>query len=221
MKLKSKLTVFTIALIFGLATLVKADEIDRYIEMQMRNLHIPGVSLAVVRGGRIVKAKGYGLANIEARSPAAHDSVYEIGSLTKQFTAAAIMLLVEDGKISLDDPVTKYFAGAPERWNRITVRHLLNHTSGIQNHVAVPDYMDIFKISITSKNFPSREDLLQEFYKLPLEFEPGATWSYDNTGYYLLGVIVEKASGKDFWQFLDEEFSNRSECARRAAATRA
>ena len=204
MKLKFKITVFTIALVFGAATLVKADEIDRYIETQMRNLHIPGVSLAVVRGGRIVKAKGYGLANIEAKSPAAPDSVYEIGSLTKQFTAAAIMLLVEDGKISLDDPVTKYLAGAPERWNRITVRHLLNHTSGIQNHVAVPDYIDIFKISITSKNFPSRDDLLQEFYKLPSEFEPGATWSYDNTGYYLLGVIVEKASGKDFWQFLDE-----------------
>ena len=180
------------------------DDVDSYIETQMRNLHIPGMSLAVVRDGRIVKTKGYGLANIEANSAATPKTVYEIGSMTKQFTAAAVMMLVEEGKVSLDDRITKYFPDAPQAWNRITVRHLLSHTSGIQNHVAVPGYLDIFKTSITSKNFPSRDELLKEFYKLPSEFEPGETWAYDNTGYYLLGIIVEKASGKDFWQFLDE-----------------
>lgn len=191
-------------LIFCSALAAKADEVDRYVETQMRDLHIPGVSLAVVRDGKIIKAKGYGLANIEMNSPAAPQTVYEIGSMTKQFTAAAVMLLVEEGKISLDDSVTKYFADAPEVWKKVTVRHLLNHTSGIQNHVALPDYLDIFKTSVTGKSFPPRDELLREFYKLPQEFEPGATWSYDNTGYYLLGIIVEKASGKDFWQFLDE-----------------
>jgi CubicO group peptidase (beta-lactamase class C family) len=84
------------------------------------------------------------------------------------------------------------------------VRHLLTHTSGIQNHVAVPDYMDIFKTSAVGKEYPSREALIQEFYKLPSEFAPGETWSYDNTGYYLLGIIVERASGRSYWQFLDE-----------------
>ncbi|MBA3769575.1 MAG: beta-lactamase family protein, partial [Blastocatellia bacterium] len=88
--------------------------------------------------------------------------------------------------------------------NHITVAHLLSHTSGIQNHVAVPGYLDIFKTSITSKHFPPRDELLKEFYKLPSEFAPGETWAYDNTGYYLLGIIVEKGSGKDFWQFLDD-----------------
>lgn len=204
MKYDEKLIFLLAALIFGAAMSARADEIDRYVESEMRNLRIPGVSLAVVRDGRVVKAKGYGLANIETKSPAAPDTVYEIGSLTKQFTAAAVMRLVEDGKISLDDSVAKYFTDAPATWKPITVRHLLQHTSGIQNHVAVPDYLDVFKFTVTGKSFPARAELLKEFYKLPLEFEPGATWSYDNTGYYLLGIIVEKASGKDFWQFLDE-----------------
>jgi CubicO group peptidase (beta-lactamase class C family) len=198
------LIIFAVGLIFCVSAAAKGDDVDRYIETEMRNLHIPAVSLTVVRDGRIVKAKGYGIANIEANSAATPKTVYEIGSMTKQFTAAAVMMLVEEGKINLDDKITKYFQDAPPVWNRITVRHLLNHTSGIQNHVAVPDYLDIFKISITSKNYPSRDELLKEFYKLPVEFEPGETWSYDNTGYYLLGIIIEKASGKDFWQFLDE-----------------
>lgn len=186
------------------SVLGQADEVDRYIENEMRSLHIPGISLAVVREGRIIKAKGYGLADIEANSAATPKTAYEIGSMTKQFTAAAVMMLVEEGKISLDDKITKYFTDAPDWWNQITIRHLLSHTSGIQNHVAVPDYLDIFKTGITGKNFPSRDGLLKEFYRLPSEFAPGETWAYDNTGYYLLGIIIEQASGKDFWQFLDE-----------------
>ncbi len=147
MKYESKLIVFTIALIFCLSPAAKGDVIDSYIETQMRNLHIPGISLAVVRDGRIVKAKGYGLANIEANSIAAPKTVYEIGSITKQFTATAVMMLVEEGKVSLDDKITKYFPDAPPAWNQITVRHLLSHTSGIQNHVAVPGYLNILGIS--------------------------------------------------------------------------
>ena len=204
MKYNYKIIVFTIVLIFCVSAAAKGDVIDSYIETQMRALHIPGVSLAVVRHGQIIKAKGYGLADIEANSVATPKTVYEIGSMTKQFTAALVMTLVEEGKISLDDRLTKYFPDAPPAWGRITVRHLLSHTSGIQNHVAVPGYLDIFKTSITSKTFPARDELLKEFYKLPAEFQPGETWAYDNTGYYLLGVIAEKTSGKDYWQLLDE-----------------
>jgi D-alanyl-D-alanine carboxypeptidase len=199
-----KLIVFALMIIICVSVTASGDEIDRYVETQMHNLHIPAVSLAVVRDGRIVKVKGYGLANIEANTAATPKTVYEIGSTTKQFTAAAGMMLVEEGIIKLDDKITKYFPEAPQAWNQITVRHLLNHTSGIQNHVAVPGYMDIFKTSVTGKSFPPRAELVKEFYKLPSEFGPGETWAYDNTGYYLLGIIVEKASGKDFWQFLDE-----------------
>lgn len=181
-----------------------ADEVDRYVEARMSSLHIPGVSLAVVRDGRIIKAKGYGLANIEANYAAAPNTVYELGSIGKQFTAAAVMLLVEEGKLGLGDKITKYFPEAPSYWNQITVRHLLTHTSGIQNHVAVPGYLKIFKTDITFETTPAGEELLKEFYKLPKEFEPGATWSYDNTGYYLLGLVIEKVSGKRYYQFLDE-----------------
>jgi CubicO group peptidase (beta-lactamase class C family) len=204
MKYDSKLIAITITLIFCASSAAKGNAVDCYIETQMRALHIPGISLAVVRDGRIVKAKGYGLANIEANSAATPKTVYEIGSLTKQFTAAAVMMLVEEGKISLDDKITKYFPDAPPAWNQITVRHLLSHTSGIQNHVAVPGYLNRFKTNLLFETTPTREEIVKEFFKLPSEFEPGETWAYDNTGYYLLGVIIEKASGKPYYQFLDE-----------------
>ncbi|MGC2353411.1 MAG: serine hydrolase domain-containing protein [Candidatus Udaeobacter sp.] len=189
---------------FGTPISGKADEIDDYIAAQMRRLHIPGVSLAMVRDGHIVKAQGYGFANFELKAPAIKETVYEIGSNTKQFTAAAIMMLVEDGKVRLEDEITKYFPEAPETWRGITIRHLLTHTSGIQNHVAVPDWLDIFRTNLKFETAPARDELVKMFFKLPLEFQPGETWAYDNTGYYLLGIVIEKTSGKSYWQFLDE-----------------
>jgi D-alanyl-D-alanine carboxypeptidase len=182
----------------------KADQIDDYFAAQLPRLHIPGVSLAIVRDGRVTKAQGYGFANLELKAPATKETVYEIGSNTKQFTAAAIMMLVEEGKVRLDDSVTKYFAEAPRAWRGITIRHLLTHTSGIQNHVAVPDWLDVFRTNLKFETAPPRDELLKMFFKLPLEFQPGETWAYDNTGYYLLGIVIEKASGKSYWQFLDE-----------------
>jgi CubicO group peptidase (beta-lactamase class C family) len=195
-----------IALLAELAAFssAKADEIDDYIVRQIQRLHIPGLSLAIVRDGHVIKAQGYGFANVELKAPATKQTVYEIGSNTKQFTAAAIMMLVEGGKVRLDDSVTKYFPEAPESWRGITIRHLLTHTSGIQNHVAVPDWLDVFRTNLKFETTPSRDDLLKMFFKLPLEFQPGQTWAYDNTGYYLLGVIIEKASGEPYWQFLDK-----------------
>jgi len=195
---------------FGTPISAEADGIDDYIAGQMRRLHIPGVSLAIVRGGRITKAQGYGFANLELKAQAKKDTVYEIGSNTKQFTAAAIMMLVEEGRIRLDDSVTKYFPGAPEAWRGITIRHLLTHTSGIQNHVAVPHWLDVFRTNLAFETTPSRDELLRMFFKLPLEFQPGETWAYDNTGYYLLGIIIEKTSRKSYWQFLDQRISSRS-----------
>ncbi len=220
--------VFLLLLVFSLSGTVSGDEIDRYLETQIKNLHIPGASLAVVHDGRIVKSKGYGVADLQANSPATPKTVYEIGSMTKQFTAVAVMMLAEEGKISTDDKITKYFADAPAWWNQITVRHLLTHTSGIQNHVAVPDYLDLFKTSFTGREYPARDEIIKEFYKLPSEFAPGETWAYDNTGYYLLGIIIEKASGKNYWQFLEERIfkplgmnQTRSSAARLVVPNRA
>lgn len=202
-KYHRKIIAFTAALLFCSAP-AKADAIDGYIETRMRESHIPAISLAVVRDGRIVKAQGYGLANIETNSAAATRTVYEIGSLTKQFTAVAVMMLVEESKISLGDKITKYFPDAPESWNQITVRHLLNHTSGIRNHVAVAGYLNRFKTDLSFETTPTRDEIVREFFKLPSEFAPGEAWAYDNTGYYLLGFVIEKASGKSYYQFLDE-----------------
>jgi D-alanyl-D-alanine carboxypeptidase len=195
-----------IALLVGLAAPISgnADKIDQHVTAQMQRLHIPGASLAIVRDGRIIKTQGYGFANLELKAPATKDTVYEIGSTSKQFTATAIMMLAEEGKVHLDDPITKYFPEAPQAWHGITIRHLLSHTSGIQNHVAVPHWLDVFRTKLALETSPSRDELLKMFFKLPLEFQPGETWAYDNTGYYLLGVIIEKASGKSYWQFLSE-----------------
>jgi len=170
----------------------KADNIDDYISARMRRPHIPGLSLAIVRDGRVIKER------------ATKETVYEIGSNTKQFTAAAIMMLVEEDKVRLEDSVMKYFPDAPQTWRGITIRHLLTHTSGIQNHVAVPHWLDVFRTNLAFETAPLRDELLKMFFKLPLEFQPGETWAYDNTGYYLLGIIIEKVTGKSYWQFLDE-----------------
>src|SRR6476646_568907 len=143
-------------LIAGLAASTWADQVDDYIDSHMRARHIPGVSLAIIRDGKIVKGRGYGIANLELAVPATTTTVYEIGSNTKQFTAAAIMMLVEEGRIQLDDSVMKYFDAALEPWSGITIRHLLSHTSGIQNHVAVPGYLSAFKTSITGETSPAR-----------------------------------------------------------------
>jgi D-alanyl-D-alanine carboxypeptidase len=204
MKFSRRAVVAALLIGFGPPIFAEADKIDDYVSAQMRQLHIPGLSLAIVREGRIAKAQGYGFANVELKAHATTETVYEIGSNTKQFTAAAIMMLVEEGKVHLEDAITKYFPEAPEAWHGITIRHLLSHTSGIQNHVAIPHWLDVFRTNLAFETAPSRDELLKMFFKLPLEFQPGETWAYDNTGYYLLGIIIEKASGKPYWQFLDE-----------------
>ncbi len=204
MEIRHRAVAIALLVTFGAPVPGKADKIDDYITAQIKRLHVPGASLAVVRDGHITKAQGYGFANLELRSPATKETVYEIGSTSKQFTATAIMMLVEEGKVRLDDTITKYFPEAPQAWRGITIGHLLTHTSGIQNHVAVPHWLDVFRTNLAFETAPSRDELLKMFFKLPLEFQPGETWAYDNTGYYLLGIIIEKASGKSYWQFLDE-----------------
>lgn len=111
----------------------RADEVDEYVRAFINKLNIPGLSLAVVRDGRLVKAAGYGLANLELNAPATPETVYEIGSITKQFTAEAILLLVEEGKLGLDDTLSKHLDGLPTAWQLLTLRQLLTHTSGLKD----------------------------------------------------------------------------------------
>jgi CubicO group peptidase (beta-lactamase class C family) len=174
-----------------------ADEVDQYVEAEMARKNIPGLSLAVVRDGRIVKAKGYGLANVELKSPATPETVYPLASVTKQFTATAIMLLVEDGRVGLDDRVGKYVEGVPEGWSAVTIRHLLTHTSGIK------DYINELHLQSGCDDVTPQQ-IFEAASKAPLNFAPGERFAYSNTVYVALGMIIQKLTGAPFDAFLRE-----------------
>ena len=187
-----------------LVVVAQPDSVESFLKRNMESLKIPGLSFAVIKNDRVLKTGALGSINLELNVPATTASVYEIGSLTKQFTSMAIMLLAEEGKLTIEDKISSYFAGSPSAWNNITIRHLLNHTSGIQNHVALPGYLGRFKSNMFGEPQASQKEIAEWFFQLPQEFTPGETWSYDNTGYYLLGLIVEKAAQQNYWDFLEE-----------------
>ena len=156
-------------------------------------------SVLVAVEGKPVFRKAYGLANREWNVSNTPDTKFRLGSITKQFTAAAILQLAEQGKLSIDDPVSKYYPSAPAAWSKITIRHLLTHTSGIPTYTALPGFFD------RQARMPFKpEELVRLTQDKPLDFEPGKGYAYDNSGYVLLGVIVEKASGEPYAQYLQE-----------------
>ena len=171
-----------------------ATKVDDYIRAEMKTQQIPGLSLAVIKNGEIVLARGYGLANVEHQVPVNPETIFQSGSMGKQFTATAVMMLVEDGKLSLDDKITKYFTDGPESWNKITVRHLLTHTSGMT------DYPDDFDL----RRDYTEDELVQRIKTIPLAFQPGEKWSYSNLAYVMLGVLIHKVSGKFYGDYLQE-----------------
>ena len=169
-------------------------KIDDYIRGEMQTQQIPGVSLAVIKNGEIVIARGYGLANIEHQVAVKPETIFQSGSMGKQFTATAVMMLVEEGKLSLDDKITKFFPDGPEAWRNITVRHLLTHTSGMG------DYPDDFDL----RRDYTEDEMVQRIKTIPLAFQPGEKWSYSNLAYVMLGVLIHKVSGKFYGDFLQE-----------------
>jgi CubicO group peptidase (beta-lactamase class C family) len=170
------------------------NKIDEYLRTQMKAQQIPGVALAVVRDGKIVLARGYGFANVEHQVPVKPETIFQSGSTGKQFTATAVMMLVEEGKLSLDDKITRFFPDAPASWSAITVRHLLTHTSGMT------DYPQDFDL----RRDYTEDDLLQRIKAIPLAFQPGEKWSYSNLAYVTLGILIHKVSGKFYGDFLQE-----------------
>jgi CubicO group peptidase (beta-lactamase class C family) len=169
--------------------------VDSFIGERMREQKIPGISLAIVKNGAIVATRGYGEANVEHHVPVTAETIFQSGSVGKQFTAAAVMLLVEEGRLALTDSITKYLPDAPASWQPIRVHHLLTHTSGI------PDYaVDTFDY----RHDATEDQLTRMAYALTLGFEPGAKWEYSNTGYLLLGAIIRAASGKFYGDLLAE-----------------
>jgi CubicO group peptidase (beta-lactamase class C family) len=167
--------------------------IDRFVGEEMQRQHVPGVAIAVISKGAVVKAQGYGFANLEHRVAVSPETMFQSGSLGKQFTATAVMLQVEDGRLSLADPIAKFFPGAPDMWRTITVRHLLTHTSGIPNYT--DGMLDL------QKDY-SEDELAKFAFGLPLEFPAGSRWHYSNTGYVLLGIIIHKVSGSFYGDVL-------------------
>jgi D-alanyl-D-alanine carboxypeptidase len=160
-----------------------------------------GFSVAVARGSTVILDKGYGKADLEHEVPATNATLFRIASVTKQYTAAAIMKLVEGGMLALDDDITK-FIEYPTHGKTITVRHLLTHTSGIKNYTELPDAND--DLTVVADLPP--EKVLDGVRNLPLDFEPGSKRVYSNTGYHLLGMIIEKVSGRTYAEFLKMEF---------------
>lgn len=155
-------------------------------------------SVLVARGGKPVFSKGYGMANIEWDVPNSPESVYRLGSVTKQFTAMAITMLQERGKLNVNDPLCKYIADCPAAWKPITVKNLLTHTSGIPNYTEFSDFVKTTVMPVTTAEMT---DLLKT---KPLNFAPDEKYAYSNSGYYLLGVIIEKVSDKTYADFLQE-----------------
>lgn len=155
-------------------------------------------SVLVARGREILVSKGYGFANLEWNIPNSPQAKFRLGSVTKQFTAACILLLEERGKLKIDDPIKKYVTDAPAAWDKITIFHLLTHTSGIPSFTSFPDYASLQASPTTAENLVSR------FRDKPLDFQPGEKWSYSNSGYVLLGYLIEKISGQDYAKFVQQ-----------------
>src|SRR6266704_4966223 len=199
-------SLLSVKLIFSLAVLAAgldspiraqdaiATKVDDYIKAEMQRQHIPGLSLAVVKDGQIILARGYGLANVEHQVPVKSETIFQSGSMGKQFTATAVMMLVEAGKLSLSDTVTKFFSDAPDSWKNITVRHLLTHTAGTTDYPRDFDFQRDY----------TEDELLKRAEAIPLAFQPGEKWSYSNLGYVLLGILIHKVSGQFYGDFLQE-----------------
>jgi CubicO group peptidase (beta-lactamase class C family) len=176
--------------------------VDAFIAKAMAERKIPGMAVGIYSRGEILLAKGYGLANVELNVPVKPETVFQTGSVGKQFVSAAIMMLVEEGKVSLDDSVTKYFPEAPASWKPILLRNLLSHTSGLAEYESDdrtgpngPFYMRL--------DFTENE-LVTKVEALPIDFAAGEKWDYRNTNYFLLGVLIHKVTGKPYYEFLNE-----------------
>ena len=158
----------------------------------------PGATVLVAHKNEIIYRKAYGLANVELQTPMQPEHVFRLGSITKQFTAVAILMLEAEGKLSVADDLTKYLPDYPTQGESITIEHLLTHTSGIHNHTDDADFLDLARTDHTV------QELIDLFKDKPLDFKPGEQWNYSNSGYILLGAIIEKVSGMPYADFIEQ-----------------
>ena len=186
---------FLVITAVGVASAQTTGDVDAVVQ-KLIDTKVPAAGVAVVRDGKVVLAKGYGAADIENRTPANENTAFQIASVTKQFTAVAVMMLVEDGKLKLDDTLGKYVTDVPAKWSGVTIRQLLNQVSGIPNYTAVG--------KLVSDKVYTQAEILALVKDVAPRFEPGTKWEYSNTNYFLLGMIIEKVSGKSYPDFMRE-----------------
>ncbi|KAA9357139.1 serine hydrolase [Larkinella humicola] len=190
------LTVFMVPYAFAQK---KAEKIEELMRQYVENRQFNGTVL-VAENGKVIMKKGYGLANMEWNIPNTPDTKFRLGSVTKQFTAFLIMQLVDQGKLKVSEKITTYLPDYPKATgDKITVHHLLTHTSGIPNYTNFPRFFETM-----SRDPYAPEAFVKKFSDLPLDFEPGSKFSYSNSGYFLLGVLIEKVTGKPYATVLQE-----------------
>tara|TARA_R110000850_G_scaffold30630_1_gene84139 strand:+ start:10809 stop:12455 length:1647 start_codon:yes stop_codon:yes gene_type:complete len=162
----------------------------------------PGATVLIAKDDKVIYRKAFGMANLELNVPMKPENVLELASITKQFTAVAILMLMEQGKLSLDDPLSKYIADYP-KGDKITIHHLLNHTSGIKSYTNMPGFMTQARVDMTPT------ELIEVFKNEPMEFEPGEAYAYNNSAYILLGYIIEEVSGGSYEEFIQKNIFDR------------
>ncbi|HEX3368210.1 MAG TPA: serine hydrolase domain-containing protein [Candidatus Cybelea sp.] len=174
--------------------------IDSFVTSEMARSHVPGAAVGIYSRGNLLLAKGYGFANVELRVPVKPETVFQSGSVGKQFVSAAIMMLVEEGRVSLNDSIIKYFPGAPVSWKPIRIKNLLSHTSGLAEYESPertgPNGPFYLRLDYTESQ------LLRKIEALPIENPPGAKWNYRNTNYVLLGFLIHRVTGTFYADYL-------------------
>jgi CubicO group peptidase (beta-lactamase class C family) len=182
----------------SLSSVSTAEAIENIVTKPITAGKVAGASVVVARRGETIVAKAFGMADLELDVPMPSDATFEIGSVTKQFTAASILLLAERGKLAVDDDLAKYLPDYPTHGQHITIRHLLTHTSGIKGYTEMPEFGDLMAIR------KSPQTLVQLFSAKPLDFPPGEAMVYNNSAYFLLGLIIEKLSGQSYDAFVQQ-----------------
>jgi len=193
------LSLFFVPLLEVIPAGAAADRVGDFVNAYLKKKQIPGCAVMVRHNCKVALLGGYGIANIEHGVRVTPQTVFQSGSIGKQFTAMAVMILVEEKKLALDDPISKYL-DVPENWSAIRVRHLLTHTSGLG------DYPEKFSL----QQDYTEDDLLNMIKVQPLGFEPGEEWRYSNLGYVTLGILIHKVSGEFWGDFYRSAFWHRS-----------
>ena len=171
-----------------------ANDVAKYVQGEILRQHIPGAALLVSRAGVIVQAQAFGLSNVELQVPVKPQTVFQSGSVGKQFTATAVMMLVEEGKLGLGDPLTKYFPDAPATWKEVTVRELLSHTAGFGDYPKKFDFRKDW----------TEDEMLKVVEAIPLAYPPGTKWKYSNLGFLTLGILIHRVAGEFYGDFLQQ-----------------